>query len=72
MMALNGDMSSTTKNYTFKIIDLTWMGSTMSLREVVKDLLNPDSIRSGFSKADGGNPIYLNTTICNRSAKMPG
>lgn len=70
IMALNKDRSSTTKNYTFRITGSAWTGSTMSPREVVEDLLNPDSIHLRFSGDDGGNPIYLNATICNRSTEL--
>ena len=70
-MPLNGDRSSTTENYTFRITGPAWTGSMISPREVVEVPLNPDSIHPGFSKV-GGNPIYLNVDICNRSAKLPG
>lgn len=43
-----------------------------SPKEVVEALLKPDSIRLGFSKADDGNPIYLNVDSCNRSGELPG
>ena len=42
----------------------------MSPRDVVEAQLNPDSIRSGFSRADDGNPICLNVDICNRSVEL--
>ncbi|RVW69655.1 hypothetical protein CK203_059481 [Vitis vinifera] len=70
MMALNKDRSSTTKYCTFKITGSAWTGSTMSPREVVEDPLNPDSIHLRFFGDDGGNPIYLNATICNRSTEL--
>lgn len=72
MMALNGDRCSTTKNCTFRITALTWTGNMMLPREMVEDPLNPNSIHPGFSSANDGNPIYLNVTICNRSAELPG
>ena len=72
MMALKGDKSSTIENCTFWITSTTWMGSTTSPRKVVKALLNPDSIRPGFSKAVGRNPICLNVDIYNRSVELPG
>ena len=72
MMPLNGDRSSTTENCTFRITGPTWTGRMISPRDVVEVPLNPDSIHPGFSKVDGGNPIYLNVDICNRSAELPG
>lgn len=39
--------------------------------DVVEALLNPDSIRLGFSKLEGINPIYLITDICKRSVELP-
>ena len=71
-MALNGDRFSTTENCTFRITGPTWTGNTISPREVVEALLNPDSIHTGFSKADGGNSICLNADIYNRSVKLSG
>ena len=44
----------------------------MSPREVVEALLNPDSIHSGFSRADGGTLICLYVDICKRSTELPG
>ena len=72
MMVLNGDKSSTTENYTFRIIGPAWTTNTISPKDVVEASLNPNSIRTGFSKADGGNSICLNADICNRSAKLFG
>ena len=72
MMGLKGDKSSTIENCTFWITGTTWTGSTTSPREVVETPLNPDSIRSGFSRVDGRNPICLNADICNRSIELPG
>ena len=70
MMTLNKDRSSTTKNCTFRITGSAWTGSTMSPREVVEDPLNLNSIHLRFSRDDGGNPIYLNATICNKSTEL--
>lgn len=70
MMALNKDRSSTTKNCTFRITGSAWTGSMISPREVIEDPLNLDSIHLRFSGDDGGNPIYLNATICNRSTRI--
>ena len=72
MIVLNRDKSSTTENYTFRIIGPAWTTNTISPKEVVEASLNPNSIRTGFSKADGGNSICLNADICNRSAKLFG
>lgn len=72
MMVLKGVKSSTTKNCTFWIIGTTWKGNTICPKEVVEAPLNLDSIHLGFSRADGGNPIYLNTNICNKLVKLPG
>ena len=72
MMVLKGDKSFITENCAFWITDPTWTGSSTSPREVVKAPLNPDIIRLGFSRADGGNPICLNVNICNRSVKLSG
>ena len=71
MMALKGDKSSTIENCTFWITSPAWTGSTTSPREV-EALLNPDSIRMGFSRVDGGNPICLYADICNRSVELLG
>ena len=71
MMTLKWDKSSTTENYTFWITSLAWTSSTTSPREVVKAPLNLDSIRPGFSRVDGGNPICLNADIYNKSTKLP-
>ena len=71
MMALKGNKSSTTKNYTFWIIGPTWTSNTTSPREVVEAPLNPDSIRPGFSRTNDRNPIYLCADIYNRSVELP-
>lgn len=70
MIALKGNKSSATKNCTFKTTGLAWTNNTMFPREVVEAPLNPDRIRSGFSKANGGNPICLNADICNKSVEL--
>lgn len=70
MIALKGDKSSTTENYTFCRIGPTWTGSMTFPREVVDALLNPGSICLGFSRVDGGNPIFLKANICNRSTEL--
>lgn len=72
MMALNGDKSSIIENCTFRITGLTLMGSMISPKEVVEAPLNPDSTCPRFSRVDGGNPICLNTDICNKSTELPG
>lgn len=43
----------------------------MSPKEVVAPL-NPNSIRTRFSIADDGRPIYLLVDICKRSVELPG
>ena len=48
------------------------MGNMMSPKEMVEAPLNIDSIRTGFYKVDGGNPIYLNADTCNKSAELSG
>ena len=70
MMALKWDKSSTIENCIFWTIDPTWTSSMTSPREVVEAPLKPDSIRSGFSKADDKNPIYLNADSCNRLVEL--
>ena len=72
MMALKGDKSSTTESCTFWITGPTWTGSTTFPKEVFEPSLNPNSIRLGFSRADGGNPICLYADICNRLVELPG
>lgn len=70
-MALNGGMSSTTENCTFKVTGSTWMGSMMSSNDVVEAPLNPNNIRPGFSILEGENPICLITDTCKRSVELP-
>ena len=71
-MALNWDRSSTTKNCTLRVIGLTWTGNTMSPKDVVEAPFYPDSIRPGFSRLDGTNPICLITDSYKRSVELPG
>ena len=71
-MALKGDKSSTTENYTLRVNGPAWTGSTTSPREVVAAPLNPDKIRVGFSKPDSSSLICLITDACKRSVELPG
>ena len=43
----------------------------MSPMEIIEALLNPDSIRLGFSIADGESPICLYVNIYKRSSELP-
>lgn len=70
-MALKGDKSSTTNNYTLRVIRPAWIGSMMSLRDVVEAPLNLDNIRPGFFMLEGMNPISLTTDTGNRSTELP-
>lgn len=72
MMALKVDKSFTTENYTFWVTVLAWTGNTMSSKDIVVALLNPNNIHLGFSKAAGRNLIYLKADICKRSVELPG
>lgn len=72
IMTLKLDKSSTTENHTSCVTRSAWTGNTMSPKEVVEATLNPDSICMGFSRADGGNPIYLYVDIYKRSTELPG
>ena len=65
-MALNRDRSSIIENYMFKVIGTTWTGNTMSPRDVIEVLLNPNNIRLGFSRFEGENPICLIINTCKR------
>ena len=69
-MALNGDRSSTAENCTLRVIEPTWIGNTMSPKDIVEAPLNPNNIRLGFSRFEGVNPICLITDICKRSAEL--
>ena len=71
-IALKGDKSSTTDNCTLRVIGPAWIGSTISPRDVVEAPLNLDSIRPGFSKLEGINPICLTTNTCKKSVELPG
>lgn len=71
-IALKGDKSSTTENYTLRVTGSAWIGSTMSLMDVVEAPLNLDSIRPRFSRLEGTNPICLITDTCKRSVELPG
>ena len=72
MMVLKGDKSSTTENCTFWMTRLACTGNTTSPKEVVEAPLNPNIIRSGFSKADGGSPICLYADIYKSSVELLG
>ena len=71
-IALNGDKSSTTKNYIFKVIGPAQTSSMMSPKDVVETPLNPNNICLRFSIFKGENPICLITDTCKRSAELPG
>lgn len=71
-IALKGDKSSTTDNCTLRMTRPTWIDSMMSPRDVVEAPLNPDSIRPGFSRLEGINPICLTTDTCKRSVELLG
>ena len=71
-MALNGDKSSMTENFTFKVAGSAWKGNTMSPRDIVEAPLNPDNIRLGFSRFEDENPICLITDTCKRLIELPG
>ena len=71
-IALKGDKSSTTDNCTLRVTSPTWIDSTISPRDVVEAPLNPNSIRFGFSRLEGINPICLTTNTCKRFVKLPG
>lgn len=71
-MALKGDKSSTTENWTLRVTGSGWIDSIMSPSDVVETPLNPDSILPGFSRLDGMNPIYLTTNTYKRYAELLG
>ena len=52
--------------------ELACTDNTTSSREVVVAPLNPDSICSGFCRADGRILIYLQADICKKSIELPG
>ena len=70
-MALKGDKSSTTENFTLQMTKPAWTGNTTSPREVVAAPLNPDKIRLGFSKPEILSPICLIIDACKRSVELP-
>lgn len=72
MIALKWDTSSTTEKCKFCITGSAWTSSTTSPKEIVKALLNLDSIRTRFSRTNVGNPICLSADIYNRTAKLLG
>lgn len=69
---IEGDKSSTIENCTLRVIGFAWIDNIMSPREVVEAQLNPNNIRSKFSKLKGMNPICFITDICKRFAELPG
>ena len=71
-MSLNGDRSSTAENCTLRVIEPTWIGNTMSPKDIVEAPLNPDNIRLGFSRFKGVYPICFITDTCKRFAELPG
>lgn len=71
-MVLKGDKSSTIENCTLRVTRSAWIDSTMSAREIVEVLLNPNNIRFGFSRLESMNPICFITDICKRFAKLLG
>ena len=71
-MILKGDNSCTTENCTLRVTGPTWTNSTMSPNDVVDDPLNPDRIRTGFSRPVRLCPMWLITDACKRSAELPG
>ena len=71
-ITLKGDKSCTTENCTLRVTGPAWTGITISPKEVVVALLNPDKIRLGFSRPDRSHPIWLITDACKRSAELPG
>ncbi|RVX10761.1 hypothetical protein CK203_018299 [Vitis vinifera] len=71
-MTLKGDNSCTTENCTLRVTGPAWTGSIMSPKDVVDDPLNPDKIRSGFSRPARLCPIWPTTDACTRSAELPG
>lgn len=71
-IALKGNKSSTMDNCMLRVIEPAWIGSTISLRDIVEAPLNPNSIRPGFSRLEGINPICLTTNTCKRFVELPG
>ena len=71
IMALKGERSPTTKNYTFWVTGPTWTSNTTSPREIVDASLNSDNIRLGFSKTKGESLICLYADICKRLVELP-
>ena len=72
MMALKWDKSPTIENCTFWVTRPAWTGNTMSPRDVVVALLNPDNTCFGFSRTVGRSLICLYVDICKRSTELPG
>ena len=60
------------RDCTLRVTGPAWTGSTMSPKDVVDDLLNPDKIRPGFSRPVRLCPMWLATDACIRSVELPG
>lgn len=71
-MALKVNKSSTIDNCTLRMTGPAWIDSMMSPMDVVEAPLNSDSIRPGFSRLEGINPICLTTNTCKRSVELSG
>ena len=71
-MTLKGDKSCTIENCTLRVTGPAWTSNTMSPKEVVDALLNPDRIRPGFSRPMRLCPMWLMTDACTRSVELPG